>query len=160
MIFTFYLGAMSVAMLLSLSNFAAGDRRLPTLAVKYFFVISGFHILFMTWLGLNWHNQEFYILVAAAQGVIARFASKIGCRAARIVMPLALIAVAINLFRFVVDEDDLPHVVYYYTMNFVQCAQIASIIFASSVWLRLAEAAHISRRKHNGMKRIAHEPTR
>lgn len=156
MTFLFYLAAMAIAVALSGFNLAAGDRRLPTLAVKYFAIIAGFHLVFMTWLGLGWKNPEFYVLVAAAQGIIAHFASKIGCRAARIVMPLACIAVVLNLFTFLVDAE-YPHAVYYWAMNGIQCAQIASIVFASSVWLRLAGTVHMSRRKPTDMKRIIHE---
>lgn len=134
MIFYAYLGLMGAAILLSLFNVYKGDRRLLALASKYSAIVAGFHLVFMTWLHLG-GKSEFVLLVAGAQALIAYESHKIGCRAAKIITPLAWIAVFLNCAIYTFDY---PHVVYYYSMNLIQGSQIASLIFASSVWHGIA----------------------
>ena len=154
MIFYFYIAALLLAIGLSLFNFRRGDVRLTSLAVSYAVIIIGFHLIFMTWLHIQ-TKLEFYLFVAGAQSVIAYIANQVGCRAAKIMMPLALFAVFFNCLTLVLLAD-YPHYIYYYIMNFVQCSQISSLIFASSVWHGVRQIG-ITRKKTNGMKRIIHE---
>lgn len=157
MIFYFYIGALAVVMALSLFNIWKGDPRLPGLAFNYSVVIILFHLIVMTWWRLGWHDQEFYLLVAAAQSIIAYMAYETGCKAARIIMPLSWMAIFGNLETFILHHD-YPHLWYFWGMNFVQCAQIASLAFASSLFYPIHERMHWRPRKHpQDMKRIVHE---
>lgn len=156
MLFKFYLGTMVIAVLLSMFNMRRGDIRLTSLAISYFLVISLFHLIFMTWLGLGWRNQEFYLLVAGAQSIVAYVAHQTGCRAARIIMPLALIAVVGNVETFLFNAD-YPHALYFDFMNFIQCTQIASLWFASAMFYPITTRLWIGQRsKTDSLKRVAH----
>lgn len=157
MIFQFYIGAMAVAVLLSMFNLRVGDSRLPSLAINYSLVIIVFHVVVMTWWGLGWKDEEFYLLVAAAQGIISYMAYETGCRAARIIMPLSWMAVFGNLETFILHYD-YPHQWYFWGMNVIQCAQIASLAFASSLFSPIHQRMHWRPRKNTSdMKRIVHE---
>ncbi len=133
MIFYAYIGLMVIAVGLSMFNAYKGDRRLLALASKYSAIVIGFHLIFMTWLNLQ-KTPEFVILVAGAQGLIAYESHKIGCRAAKIITPIAGIAVLLNCITFIIDY---PHAVYFYSMNLLQGSQVASLIFASAIWKML-----------------------
>lgn len=128
MIFYAYIGLMGAAVGLSLFNLP--DRRLLALASKYSAIVILFHLIFMTCLNIQ-KMPEFVLLVAGAQGLIAWEAHKIGCRAAKIITPIAWLAVGLNIFTFAIDY---PHVVYFYSMNILQGSQVASLIFASGIW--------------------------
>ena len=155
MIFYFYIAALILAVGLSLFNFRRGDIRLTSLAVSYAGIIIVFHLVFMTWLHTQ-NTLEFYLFVAGAQAVIAYIAHQVGCKAAKVIMPLAWFAVLFNCLTLVLLAD-YPHYIYYYIMNFVQCSQISSLIFASSVWKGLSRQTGTIRKKTTGMKRIIHE---
>lgn len=131
MIFYAYLGLMGTAIVLSLFNLP--DKRLLALASKYSAIVILFHLIFMTWLHLQ-KSAEFVLLVAGAQGLIAYESHKIGCRAAKIITPIAWFAVGLNVFTYAIDY---PHVVYFYSMNILQGSQVASLIFASGVWRKV-----------------------
>jgi len=130
MLFLSYMGLMGFAVLLSLFNAYKGDRRLLALASKYAAIVTLFHLIFMTWLHIQ-TEPEFPLLVAGAQGLIAYESHKIGCRAAKIITPLAWISVFLNIITFAIPY---PHAVYYYSQNLLQGSEVASLIFASSIW--------------------------
>lgn len=136
-----------MAILLSLFNLRKGGIRLTGLAVSYSVVVIGFHLLFMTLWGAH-HTAEFPLYVAGAQGVIAFIAYETGCKAAKIVMPLAWFAVLINCLTWL--QSIYPSPFYFYTSNFIQGAQVASLIFASSLWHGLAlQIKRLTRKDNN-----------
>ena len=135
MMFYAYIGLMGAAILLSLFNLRKGDIRLTGLAVSYSVVVIVFHLVFMSWLGLQ-HHAIFPLFVAGAQGIIAYAAYQVGCRAARIIKPLAYAAIFLNCIVYL--ESLYPGTFYYYTMNLLQGTEIATLIFASSIWHGLA----------------------
>lgn len=156
MIFCFYLTIMSISILLSLFNLRQGDVRLTSMAVSYFIIVAWFHLAFMTFMHI-YPDVEFYLLAAGAQGVIAFVAYTVGCKAAKIIMPLAWAAVIVNCVTFVMQAK-YPHLYYYWAINFIQCAQVSSLIFASTLWHGIAtKITSITRKKTAGFKRMSHE---
>lgn len=152
MIFYFYLGAMGFAVVLSLFNLRRGDMRLTMMAGMYMAIIALFHMFFF-----HYNKQlEFYLMCACAQGAIGVVAREIWCKAAKLIYSLSIIAVTVNLFTFIV-EAHYPHAWYFYTINFIQCSQIASLILASAVWQWTARQIGLLRKKNHEMHRVAHE---
>lgn len=135
MIFYAYLGLMGTAVLLSLFNLRKGDKRLTGLAFGYTLIVAGFHWIGMDLMHIH-KDPEFPLFVAGAQGVIAFIAYETGCKAAKIIMPLAWLAVVINCLAWL--EGLYPSLFYFYGMNILQGSQVASLIFASSIWHGIA----------------------
>lgn len=154
MIFYAYIGLMGTAVGLSLFNAFKGDRRLLALASKYSAIVICFHLIFMTWLHLQ-KTPEFVLLVAGAQALIAYEAHKIGCRAARIITPIAWLMVYLNCLTFAFDF--YPNLIYFYGMNALQGAQVASLIFASSFWKHAYGTIKILTRKNTQTKGMSYE---
>lgn len=154
MIFYAYLALMGVSVGLSLFNLRRGDIRLTGLAASYLGVVAGFH-----W--IIWHfniqkTDEFPLFVAGAQGVISFIAYEIGCRAAKIIMPFAWFAILFNCLIFIIG--DYPSLLYFYISNVIQCAQIASLIFASTLWHGYAYSHKKAARDFdNSLKRMSYE---
>jgi len=135
MLFYAYIGLMVTAILLSLFNLRKGDIRLTGLAVSYACIVIGFHVVFMSWLKTQQH-ASFPLFVAGAQGIIAFAAYQVGCKASKVIKPLAWTAVLFNSLVYL--ESLYPGTFYYYTMNLLQGTEIASLIFASSIWHGIA----------------------
>lgn len=158
-LFHAYLLLLAAAVVLSFYNLKKGDHRLTVMASVYAFIIVAFHDLYFDKfyeLGLGW-----YVRVAAAQWLVAWVAADIGCRAAKIIKPLAIGAVVINLGTAAISAR-YPHIWYWYASNLIQGAQVASLVFASWAWLRAAGWIHQSVQKlfdkHGMMKRATHGP--
>jgi len=153
-IFYAYLGLMGLAFALSLFNLRKGDIRLSGLAFSYLGIVAGFHWVGMSWLHLQ-KTPEFPLFVAGAQGVIAFVAYETGCRAAKIIQPFAWAAILINCLTWAMGF--YPSVFYFYSMNFIQCAQIASLLFASSIWHGIATQLIEITRKIKNTKGMSYE---
>lgn len=143
---------MGIAVGLSLFNLP--DRRLLALASKYSAIVILFHLVFMTWMKLQ-RAEEFPLLVAGAQALIAWEAHKIGCRAAKIIAPIAWLAVYLNALTFCFDF--YPNLIYFYGMNILQGAQVASLIFASSFWFKAYGTIKTLTRKITQTKGMSYE---
>ncbi len=152
MIFYAYIGLMGMAVGLSLFNLP--DRRLLALASKYSAIVILFHLIFMSLLHLQ-KTPEFVLLVAGAQALIAWEAHKIGCRAAKIITPIAWLAVYLNCLTFAFDF--YPNLIYFYGMNILQGAQVASLIFASSAWMKSYGTIKTLTRKKPQTKGMSYE---
>lgn len=158
-LFDAYVSLLALAVTLSFYNLKKGDHRLTLMATLYMLIIVVFHDRYFDKfyeLGMGW-----YLRVAGAQWLVAWLASDIGCRAAKIIKPLAITSVILNLGTWVMQAR-YPHLWYWYASNIIQSAQVASLLFASWAWLRAAGFIHQSVQKifdnHGTLKRAAHGP--
>lgn len=141
-LFHAYVLAILTALALSFVNMREGDNRLFMMTLVYGIVIVGFHAIFydqFTKLGLNW-----YLYVAGAQWGIGFMASEIRCHAARIIRPLAYLAVFLNLGTWVMSAK-YDHITYWYAMNIIQISQVAALLMASKVWGKLGTIIRVWR---------------
>lgn len=159
-LFAVYCWVLAIAIVASFYNLRQGDGRLTIMALSYTAVIVLFHVFLYGQfheLGLRW-----YLYVGAAQWGIGFIASEIRCKSANLIRPLAYGAVLLNLGTWVVGAH-YPHMLYWWAMNLIQGAQVASLFVANYAVLKLPRLVRaILTKQEHGQHRMgeAHESSR